>query len=251
MTLVIGNQLLRHYYLQRKFKMIIAKYIHGSEDSTDIDVHYVFDKMPTFQECKEFCDSDKSENRNIITIENGIVTSCYKGTIDEINNALIETYPLHKQEYPLLVECKVERDKVLKYIRAVRIILSYLSHTIYRKQIKSALKGTWEERIKTLEEIDLTKIDFDSLAKHNNKLDVLKIIAFQIGQCWGLIGDVEYYTKYSIAQDYPFLKRYLYRKETEVDGLNVDLHMFAEDLKYAVKPEDILKYDLKNEKRNE
>lgn len=75
--------------------MIIAKYIHGSEDSTDIDVHYVFDEMPSYQECKKFCDSDKSENRNIITIKNGIVTGCYKGTVDEINNALIETYPLH------------------------------------------------------------------------------------------------------------------------------------------------------------
>ena len=228
--------------------MIIAKYIHGSEDSTDIDVHYVFDEMPSYQECKKFCVADKSENRNIITIKNGIVTGCYKGTVDEINNALIETYPLHKQEYPLLVEHKVERDKTLKYIRAVRIILSYLSHTIYRKQIKSALKGTWKERINTLEEIDLTKIDFDSLGKHNNKLDVLKIIAFQIGQCWGLMDDVEHYTKYTIAQDYPYLKRYLYRKETEVTGLNIDLHMFVEDLKSTIKTEDILKYDIKNEK---
>lgn len=164
---------------------------------------------------------------------------------------IVETFTISlKQEYPLLVEHKVERDKTLKYIRAVRIILSYLSHTIYRKQIKSALKGTWKERIKVLEEIDLNKIDFDNLGKHNNKLDVLKIIAFQIGQCWGLMEDTEYYTKYAIVQDYPFLKRFLYRKETEIINLNIDLHMFVEDLKYAVKPEDILKYDLKNEKRN-
>lgn len=230
--------------------MIVAKYIHGSEDSTDIDVHYVFDKMPSYQECKKFCDSDKTENRNVITIENGIVTSCYKGTIDEVNNALIETYPLHKQEYPLLVEHKVERDKILKYIRAVRIILSYLSHSIYRKQIKSALKGTWEERIKVLDEIDLNKIDFDNLDKHNNnKLDILKIIAFQIGQCWGLMDDEEYYTKDSIVQVYPFLKRYLYRIEIPTISLDVSLHIFVEDLKNIIKPDDILNYDVKNEKK--
>ena len=64
------------------------------------------------------------------------------------------------------------------------------------------------------------------------------------------MADTEYYTKYAIAQDYPFLKRFLYRKETEIIDLNIDLHMFVEDLKYAVKPEDILKYDIKNEKRN-
>lgn len=228
--------------------MITAKYIHGSEDSTDIDVHYVFDIMPSFQECKIFCDSDKSENRNIITIENGVVTNCYKGTIDEINNALIETYPLHKQSYPLLVEHKVERDKVLKYIRSVRIILSYLSRTIYRPQVKSALKGTWADRLNALDLIDFTKIDFDNLDKHNNKFDVCKVIAFQIGQCWGLLNNEEYYTKHSIASHYPILKQFLYRKEADLLRLNEYLHSLVTDLK-SINSNDIKKYDIIKEKR--
>ena len=72
---------------------IIARYIHGSENSTDLDVIYVVDELPSLQECKTFC-SDKDENRNLITVENGIVTSVYKGTPDEVNNSLLRTYNL-------------------------------------------------------------------------------------------------------------------------------------------------------------
>jgi hypothetical protein len=78
------------------------KYIHGSGDSLDIDVFYVFDKKPTYQECHIFC-SNTDENRNIIVIDNGYVTDCFKGTIDEVQNSLIDTYGLHEQEYPLLI----------------------------------------------------------------------------------------------------------------------------------------------------
>ena len=89
--------------------MIIAKYIHGSEDSIDTDVCYVFDRMPDAGECKRFCDSTRAENRNIICIENGTVSGCYKGIPDELNNALIETYGLHEQEYPLLISLMYNR----------------------------------------------------------------------------------------------------------------------------------------------
>ena len=41
-------------------------YIHGSEDSTDVDIFYVFDELPSKQECKRFCSADPAENRNII-----------------------------------------------------------------------------------------------------------------------------------------------------------------------------------------
>lgn len=229
--------------------MIIAKYIHGSEDSTDIDVHYVFDVMPSFKECKIFCDSDKTENRNIITIDNGIVTNCYKGTVDEINNALLRTYKLHEQSYPLLIEHNVKRDITLKYIRSVRIILSYLSHTIYRRQIKLALKSNkWEDRLNTLSSIDLAEIDFDNLNKHNNKFDICKVFAFQIGQCFGLMNNIELYTKSEITFQYPLLENFLYRKEFSIQGTNLILHMFTHDLDLIDKKQ-FENYDIINEKR--
>ena len=44
----------------------LIRYVHGSEDSLDVDVYYVFDEMPDFNACKQFCCADKNENRNII-----------------------------------------------------------------------------------------------------------------------------------------------------------------------------------------
>lgn len=38
------------------------RYVHGSEDSVDIDVVYVFDKLPDVSTCKSFCDGKGNEN---------------------------------------------------------------------------------------------------------------------------------------------------------------------------------------------
>ena len=206
---------------------IIARYIHGSEDSTDLDVIYVVDELPSLQECKTFC-SDKEENRNLITVENGIVTSVYKGTPDEVNNALLDTYKLHEQEYPLLVERKVERDVHIKAIRAVRGILSHLSRSMFRPEIKNALRGSWSVRIETLQMIydHFDEIDFDSLQNNMSGDDVKKLIAFQIGQVLALTDFVELYTKSEIASYFTDLKPYLYRNSTDNENLKEYLFLF-------------------------
>lgn len=56
---------------------VVAKYRHGSKDSVDVDVVYVFDSVPPHKECVEFAKSD--EDRNIITVTNGFVDFCFKG----------------------------------------------------------------------------------------------------------------------------------------------------------------------------
>lgn len=198
----------------------MIKYIHGSEDSTDLDVYYVFKELPSFDECRKFCSADPAENRNIIVINNGIVTDCFIGTCDEINNGLIDTYNLHKQEYPLLVTKRVERDKEMKYIRATRGILSILSKTHYRPEIKNALNSNWNERLKTLKSLDLTTIDFDNLGKRMNGPDMLKVIAFQLGQSLGLLENCELYTKSSVANYYKDLRPFLYRENADKNILN-------------------------------
>ena len=243
---------------------IIAKYIHGSEDSTDVDIHYVVDKQPSFQEAKAFCDADLSENRNIITIRDSIVTGCYKGTVDEINNALLDTYSLHPQEYPLLVTRRVERNKPLKYIRAIRIILSHLSRSQYRSEVKLALRSGWNERLDILDKIDLTTIDFSTLNKHLNDVDILKVIAFQLGQCMLLRNNVEAYTKSKIAMHYSPLTHFLYRKEpSDIVTLDHLLHYFIQHIREDYMTRDFMiddnhcvwfidedkKFDLKTEKQ--
>jgi hypothetical protein len=190
---------------------IIAKYRHGSEDSLDKDVFYVFDELPSFRECKDFCDESKEENRNIITIHNGIVSGCYKGTIDEINNGLLVTYPLHEQEYPLLIERKVERDRLIKSIRVMRCFLSHHSRTFYRSMVKNALNSpSWKIRLCVLKSINLSIID--DYGNKGKKEDVIKTFTFQLCQRLALSNDVEIYTKKQAVETYSSMYKYLYRQ---------------------------------------
>lgn len=198
----------------------MIRYIHGSEDSLDLDVFYVFDNLPDINECKRFCSENPEENRNIIVVKDGIVVDCFIGTVDEINNGLIDTYNLHEQEFPLIVNRRVDRDIIIKSIRAVRGILSLISRTKYRKEVKYALKNNWEDRLKCLETIDYSSIDFSSTDKQLDELHIKKVIAFQIGQTLGLLNGEEYYTKSSVAKAYPDLKPFLYRDNSDMKILD-------------------------------
>lgn len=199
----------------------MIKYIHGSEDSTDIDVFYVFDKLPdTIQECKTFCCADPNENRNIIVINDGVVTDCYKGTPDEVNNALLRTYDLHDQQYPLLVTREVKRDMTIKIIRSIRIILSHISRCSFRQYVKQALSSGFKKKLLTLYTINFERIDFAKLNPKMSREDILKVIAFQMGQTMALIHGAELYTKKEIALYYPILKPFLYRdKNSDISEL--------------------------------
>lgn len=196
----------------------MVRYIHGSADSTDLDVVYVFEEMPSFTQCQSFCRSDPKENRNIIVIADGIVRSCFKGIPDEMNNALLATYSLHEQAYPLLIRRKVPRDIFLKDIIVTRKVISPLTDTPMRRQVKAALRAGWTQRIDFMKELNLTRIDFGSVGKWR-KEDLLKSIAFQLGQGIGLHEGTELYTKADIAAYIPRLRPYLYRKAEDLQSL--------------------------------
>lgn len=195
----------------------MIRYVHGSEDSLDLDVFYVFDETPSFNEAQKFC-ANKEENRNVICISDGIVSYCYKGTIDEINNGLMKTYYLHNQKYPLLITRKVERDILIKNIRVMRCLLSHCSRTQYRSTVKDALKShSWKKRIEALASIDFKLIT--EYQKEERIEDVYKVFAFQLGQWLGLVNHVELYTKSEVASHFPDLRNYLYR----IKGENVEI----------------------------
>lgn len=206
----------------------MIRYIHGSEDSIDIDVYYVFNELPDFRFCQQFC-SNKEENRNIITIKDGIVNNCFKGTMDEVNNGLYHTYHLHKQKYPLLINRLLERDIVIKDVRVLRGIISYLSRTQYRVIIKEALKSGWSKRIDILESINWNNIEVFN--KTFDKINVYKVFAFQLGQSLGLYEGIELYTKKDISNKYPKLKKYLYREVAKFNDLLYYLNLFIEQIK--------------------
>ena len=238
---------------------ILAKYIHGSADSTDTDVLYIVAEQMTFADAKAFCDADKTENRNVATVVNGTIEWCYKGTPDELNNSLFETYSLHEQKNPLLVKYRLHRDVFLKCLRAVRIILSHLSRTQYRPEIKSALKGGWDERLEVLGNIDISSIDFSTANKNMTAEDTKKILAFQIGQTLALMNGVELYTKAAISEYCPGLRKYLYREDTnDTETLQWYLNRFlirllsisaGDDDDNHVEAKSIKLYDILKEKQ--
>ncbi len=204
----------------------IIRYIHGSEDSTDVDVIYVFDSLPGIADCKRFCDGNGNENGNIIVVKNGVVASAFKGSVDEVNNALFYTYPLHSQEFPLIIQRPVERDVMLKDIKVVRKILSSFSRTQFRCNIKESLRSDWGKRLYTLENLDYNSIDFSSISK-TSKEDLLKTLAFQIGQAIALHEGVELYTKRAIADYFPELKDCLYRVASSSDIIIKFIHRYV------------------------
>lgn len=213
---------------------IIAKYIYGSADSIDEDSLYIVDRLPeTIAECKEFCLNNKgdNENPNLATIDNGIINICFKGTVDELNNAVYKTYSLHEQNYPLIIEHTVDRDVHLKIIRAVRVIISHFTKSILRQKLKSALKSSWNDRLNALRCIASLKeneIDFDTLNPNMDGRDVKKLVAFQIGQTFALVNGVELYTKKEVSDYFPILGKFLQRNEGDWDELGNELLKFCD-----------------------
>lgn len=225
--------------------VILGKQIYGSGNSVDVDILYVVDKLPeTIKECKDFCNEYKNENENlnIGVITNGVLSECFKGTTDELNNSIYHTYNLHRQDDRLMIERTVERDVFLKIIRAVRSILSHFSRSQLRTTIKNALKSSWEDRMVALRDIaNEDSFDFDSLNNNMTKYDILKLVAFQIGQTKALIDGNELYTKDEVSNKYPQLKSYMERTDDSWFTIKKELGDFVDLLShFMVCPKNIV-----------
>jgi hypothetical protein len=92
----------------------LIRIIHGSADSTDVDVNYFMETPipPDRHSLLTFCNETKEENRNVLyySKEEGVVIECMKGTPDETNNSSMATYGLHKQDAPLPLKVCLIRE---------------------------------------------------------------------------------------------------------------------------------------------
>jgi len=184
----------------------------GSVDSRDSDMLYRVDRLPSKYECKAFC-SSSGENRNLVVVKDGIIADVYKGLPDETNNALLATYGLHEQTTTNPVSREVLRLAPLKVLRACRVILSQLTRTEHREEIKAALRSNnFSRRIEVLAGIDFSKLDLP--------VDTAKSIAFQLGQTNSLIAGVELYTKGSVQDRHPALAPIIARERTALHCIN-------------------------------
>jgi hypothetical protein len=214
----------------------MTHFIHGSEDSLDVDVFFVIENLHqlTQDEQKKLCvqlstEHGPTSNGNLISIKDGFVDFVYKGTVDEVNNSLLATYHLHEQEFPLPIAGTLPRDKVLKALRTIRGILSHCSRTQYREMVKKALNSkSLTDRLEAACHIRFAEIaDFGK----NPAIEVYKFMAFQLAQILGLIlEDKEIYTKSQAATFFKtrsrVLAKMLYREEViQADAAAIDRHI--------------------------
>lgn len=217
-------------------------YVFGSKSSQDLDILVLVDQLGTIAENKEkvvqlqkdlVSISPKPVNVNLGVLKDGTLTKVFKGTLDEVNNSVMDTYGLHEQFFPLDITVRQNRDITEKALRAVRICLSNLSRTQYRGEVKQGLRGDVLERVKVLQNINLTTV-----TSHDKYpvLDLYKTLAFQMGQALGLMQTVELYTKEAISSKYSLLEPYLMRQVSSLKDLEDYKNMFCQEiLNYSPK----------------
>lgn len=205
-------------------------YVFGSKSSKDWDILFIVDKLEStidlnHKKIEYLTNTVKylvpinctEVNGNLAVISNGVISKVFKGTHDEVNNSLYNTYSLHKQYFDLKIDRLLDRDILLKSSRFCRFLLSFYSRTEYRKDIKLALRGNLGERLKYLKQLDLATPIVD---KKETLTDIYKVIAFQIGQTLLLINNIEVYSKEEVLEHYPSLSNFILRNEIKSDDMN-------------------------------
>lgn len=202
-------------------------HVFGSPSSVDCDVVVFVDTLPTLEEGKALAaqltpelaaqlGTDKKLNLNFAVLHEGVIVATLKGLPDETNNAALATYGFHPQLHPLAITRPVPRDLDAKRQRAARIVLSLYSRTPQREAIKRALSGDFAAKCAMLEALDLAEpMDF---GKNGTPKDVVKSIAFQLGQAVALAEGVELYTKEALIAHFPELGPALRREPLTPTG---------------------------------
>jgi len=212
--------------------------VFGSEDSLDYDVMVFVDEIPEIIDhshtlCKMYNAklskvlTDKPLNCNLAIVADGLIVKVFKGTPDEVNNALFYTYDFHTQYHPLVVKAPIVREYDMKILRAYRNILSFFSRSELRTIIKPALRGDLRAKIPVMKMIDFeTMKEFPG--KKESIKDIYKVMAFQFGQLFSLVDGFEKdsYTKSGIIQNYPDLTPMLLRQElSEKDYKTLNIYL--------------------------
>lgn len=210
--------------------------LYGSKSSVDYDVMVFVDRVRSTEDSHRYIDKlnselskiylDKVVHCNLAIVEKGVVKYCFKGTEDEVNNSLLFTYDNHVQVFENKILRKMDRDVRVKVFRTAHVILSFYSRTIYRKEIKKALKGTVQDKLNILKKYDLLSLDI--VGKKETLEDIYKVLAFQYGQTIALINGTELYTKEDISVYFPDLEPALSRKDYSIDVLKKYNKIFIE-----------------------
>ena len=195
---------------------------HGSPDSTDRDVVYVAAYLPPARDCHAFCDLGLAvgEDRNVVVVRDGVVVASFKGAPDEVNNAILATIGLHDENdgRPPPVERAVDRDVVGKAMSVLTGVIGRVAHHTAKKGVRAALKRALASHALAPRVQAMAGLEFGSGANHRLGPDVLKAIAFQLGQARALMDGVEVYSKGGVRDLYPAIAPLIDRQPVDDDG---------------------------------
>jgi hypothetical protein len=203
----------------------------GSKSSIDYDVMVFIETIPDSVEvCKDICEMYdrkistlleehnlpiKKVNTNLAVIKDGVVIDIHKGMICECNNSLYYTYDNFYQINSNQIKKTISRDIDLKILRCYRILLSFLSRSVYREEVKKGLRGVLSKKIDVLLNIDYENINFGD--RNGQPIDIWKSLSFQVGQTLLLVRGIETYSKEDIYKELPLLKGFLMRNVEDYD----------------------------------
>ncbi len=212
--------------------------IFGSKDSQDYDILVFVDSLGTVDENHATVKLNnviletamdvagwpkKPINSNLGILEYSKLIKVFKGTADEVNNSCYYTYHKHKQVHPLMIDGPINRDefyKQLKLKRCFRFIISFYSRVPeWRKDIREAMKGTFDKRLAMVKKINFTEaIEFPG--KKEKREDIYKVLAFQIAQTLSLCEfDYEIYSKEEVIVSFEPLKNFILRQPLTLNDL--------------------------------
>lgn len=220
--------------------------IFGSKYSQDYDVLVFVDKIGSIKENHETITrldnelalilTDKPINCNIAVLENGLIKQVFKGYPLEVNNSAYHTFKNHKQYHPNQVTNTYELTDDIKHLklkRCLRFILSFYSRVPeWRADVKSAMRGNLELRLKQISKIDFL-IHNQFPEKKDSLENIYKTFAFQLAQTYLLINDIEVYSKEDVIKHLPKLKESILRKETGTTELSTMNSLLSEIIDYG------------------
>ncbi len=201
--------------------------LYGSASSIDLDIMVFVDSLGSIDDNKKTIEVYKERFKNLFpqykcdvhlaVVKDGMIVDVSHGTYDECNNSLYYTYRNFRQPYPNAIERPYDRVGTdfyhIKMKRVARFILSFFSREPeLRKDIKSALRGDLNERIRVLKLIDFTK-HTEFPGKKERKEDIYKVCAFQFAQVSGLACGGELFTKEDVIHNFSVLADFILRKE--------------------------------------
>lgn len=225
---------------------IVGAYLYGSNDSKDFDIFVQVSRIPNDEDQEDLEDIKEGVieglrrsiprlkgSRNIdaknmdidlsfihVDEDSKVMDWCEYDNLAEANNCLLTTFSHHRFNTRAYDEAPVHKQLTqnvsLKLVKNLRTILTFLSRTQYRDEVKRLLKyGTFAERIEFIAEfVSSNKLQsVDSFNKNLSDQEITKDLAFCFIQLHALIQGFEVFTKRDACMNYPDLAKYILRTD--------------------------------------